>query len=429
MTRTARGILAVAGSSAAVFWPGALIFGYPGVMSPYWREMFNVGTGATGNVMFFVLAAVGSFMFVVGQWQEKVGIRLIVSISALVCGLSLLIVSHATNIYAVYIWAFLTGTGSCFAYMSGLTVVQRWFPEKKGLVAGIVNLFFAASAAIMAPVFSSLLKTLGYVPMNTLIAVVTVVTGLVAAQLVQTPEKAGYGVKPMAQETNGESRASLKETVVVAKQTTSRGAQKPAGLKQSLTVGQSVRTKSFWFLWVTWALQGAAGIAMITLSVAFGLNKWSSMEYAILLLTTFNLTSGISRILAGLLSDVVGRNLTLSLTFFAAGCAYFGLPHMNSLGGAAVLVAIIGFSFGTMFSVSGPLVSDCFGLQHFGAIFGLVFTAYGFLAGILGPSLSGYLLDSTAGNFPAVFAYLGVFCIVSGLLVRMVVPPHTSAQP
>jgi OFA family oxalate/formate antiporter-like MFS transporter len=111
---------------------------------------------------------------VVGQWQEKAGIRLIVSISALVCGLSLFIVSHATNIYAVYIWAFLTGTGSCFAYMSGLTVVQRWFPKKKGLVAGIVNLFFAASAAIMAPVFSSLLKTLGYVPMNTLIAVVTV---------------------------------------------------------------------------------------------------------------------------------------------------------------------------------------------------------------------------------------------------------------
>jgi MFS transporter, OFA family, oxalate/formate antiporter len=127
--------------------------------------------------------------------------------------------------------------------------------------------------------------------------------------------------------------------------------------------------------------------------------------------------------MTGFLSDIVGRNLTLSLTFFAAACAYLFPPHTSALGIAAFLVAVIGFSFGTMFSVSAPLVSDCFGLKHSGPIFGLVFSAYGFLAGILGPSSGGYLLDVTGDDSLPVFIYLGIFCILCGFSIRMVVRP------
>ena len=73
--RNPKGIGAIIGSSLAIFWPGALIFGFPGVMAPYWMKTFQVGRGAIGNVMFFVLAAVGTFMFFVGRWQERFGIR------------------------------------------------------------------------------------------------------------------------------------------------------------------------------------------------------------------------------------------------------------------------------------------------------------------------------------------------------------------
>lgn len=398
-------------------------------MSPYWREMFEVGTAATGNVMFFILAAVGTFMFVVGQWQEKVGTRITVSIGAVICGLSLFVVSHATNIYMVYLWAFLTGMGSCFVYISGLIVVQRWFLEKRGLVSGIVNLFFGLSAAIMAPVFGSLLKTLGYVPMNSLIAILTVIVGITAAQFVQPPERAGYRIEPpTGTVANDETRADIRRASAETELAASGGAKNSVTLGESLTLKEAVRTRSFWLLWLTWALQGAAGIAMVTISVAFGLARGFSMESAVLLLTAFNLTNGFSRVITGFLSDIVGRNLTLSLTFFAAACAYFVLPHTSVLGTAGFLIAVIGFSFGTMFSVSAPLVSDCFGLKHFGAIFGLVFTAYGFLAGILGPSLSGYLLDVTGGNFLPVFTYLGIFCILSGFFIKMVVRPSPTSR-
>ncbi|MBW1971968.1 MAG: MFS transporter, partial [Deltaproteobacteria bacterium] len=44
-----KGVLAVIGSAGAIFWPGAFIFGFPGVMAPYWQQIFNVGKGAIGN--------------------------------------------------------------------------------------------------------------------------------------------------------------------------------------------------------------------------------------------------------------------------------------------------------------------------------------------------------------------------------------------
>ena len=65
-----KAILAVLGSSVAIFWPGALTFGFPGVMAQVWQDMFHVGRGATGITIFFMLAAVGVFMFLVGRWQE-----------------------------------------------------------------------------------------------------------------------------------------------------------------------------------------------------------------------------------------------------------------------------------------------------------------------------------------------------------------------
>jgi len=195
---------------------------------------------------------------------------------------------------------------------------------------------------------------------------------------------------------------------------------------KSLTVGDSLRTKSFWFLWLTWAFQGAAGIAMVTLSTAFGLSKGYGFESAVVILTAFNVTNGLGRFLTGYLSDLVGRNFTMSLTFFAAGCAYLVLPHATSLEFSALMAAVIGFGFGSLFGVSAPLVTDCFGMKHFGPIFGLVFTAYGFVSGIIGPSMSGYILDATNGNFGVVFAYLGIFCLMAGVFIRFVLPPHAA---
>lgn len=400
MTQKTRGILAVAGSALAIFWPGAFIFGFPGVMGPVWQEMFQVGKGPIGNTLFFVLAAVGLFMFFVGRWQEKFGTRKMITVGAILCGLNPFLLAQASSLSLLYLWAFINGLASCFIYIPALTTVQRWFPERKGLVSGIVNLSFGFSAALMAPLFGHLLQSIGYVSMNIALAFMALSAGIVAAQFTEMPgSQFPQGLGPGSK--NG-----------------------PAPVDRSMTVKQSLKTRSFWFLWFTWAFQGAAGIAMVTLSVNFGLSKGLAVSWAVLILTAFNITNGLSRLLMGYLSDKVGRAGAMSLTFFTAGGAYLALPYLDSFPVIILLAAVIGFAFGTLFAVSAPLAADCFGLKHFGAIFGLVFTAYGFIAGVLGPSLSGYILDGTQGNYFLVFTYLGFFSLLSGFLILRVIPPQ-----
>ncbi|MDQ7781595.1 MAG: MFS transporter [Desulfomonilaceae bacterium] len=400
-TNQRSGYLAVIGSSLAIFWPGAFIFGFPGVMAPYWKDMFQVGQGALGNIMFFVLAAVGTTMFFVGRRQEKVGIRVMITIGAVLCGLDVLMLAFVTNIFMIYVWAFVMGAASCFIYVPGLTTVQRWFPARRGLVTGIVNMMFALSAAILSPIFGYLLTGMGYVPMIVAMAITASAMGIAGAQWTDLP--------PRKERADPSDTASSIHDVLAG--------------ERALTVGQSVRTRSFWFLWVTWALQGAACISMVTLSTSYGLFRGFELESAVIILTAFNLASGVSRLVGGVLSDIMGRNSVMSLTFFAAAAAFYTLPHTSSLIPLAGLAIVIGFAFGTLFAVSAPLAVDCFGIVHFGAVFGMVFTAYGFVAGPIGPSLTGYLLDFTGGNYHAVFSYLGTCSLVSGVLIRYVRPP------
>jgi MFS transporter, OFA family, oxalate/formate antiporter len=398
--------LAVLGSCIAIFWPGALTFGFPGVMASVWQEMFHVGRAATGLTIFFMLAAVGAFMFLVGRWQEHWGLQRMIVLGVLLTGCSSVIVSQASSIYAVYAWAFLNGIASSFVYVPALTLVQWCYPRKRGLVSGTVSMVFGLAAAIMSPLFAKMLAAFGYQSMNLVVALLTLSIGLLGAYFARAPQ---------AWENAASSRRA--EGTSIAEVFNSA---------RSLSVKESLNTRSFWLLWITWTLAGAAGVSMTILATAYGLFLGFPLSSAILILTSFNLTNGMSRLISGLLSDRFGRNQVMSLAFLAAGLAYFALPWADGLGACALLAAVVGFSFGTLFSVSAPLVADCFGLQHFGAIFGMTFAAYGFVAGPLGPALSGYLLDVTGDNFFLVFMYLGIFSLLAGLCIRQVVPPQSA---
>jgi len=397
---TANGYRALIGCSVAIYWPGAFIFSFPGVMAPYWQDTFQVGKGGVGNLLFFVLSALGIFMFFVGRWQERLGHRNMITVGVMLCSLNCLMLPFLPNIYALYLWAFLNGASSCFVYIPSLTMVQWWFPLKRGLVSGVVNLVFGLSAAIMTPVFTYLFIGLGYTLMAMVVGFVSLITGTIATRWTNPP--------PLELEGPPESL----------------DAASGIHMDNSLTASEALRSTSFWNLWLTWAFQGASGIAMVTLSTSFGLSRGFSLAEAVVILTIFNLASGFSRIASGYASDLVGRNITMSVTFIAAGISYLLMPWFEHLYIISLCAGFVGFAFGTLFAVSAPLAVDCFGMKHFGSIFGLMFTSYGFVAGLVGPTLAGYMLDFTRGNFPLVFGYLGIFCFLAGGLIRYVVPPQ-----
>jgi OFA family oxalate/formate antiporter-like MFS transporter len=379
--------------AAAIFWPGAFIFGFPGVMRQYWQQTFNVGSTEVGQTVFWVLIGATCFMYLCGRWQEKYGPGKLAALGAILCGSSAIWLSRAEDMTAVYIWAYLAGASSAFIYVPALTAVQRWYPARRGLVSGFFNMAFGLAAAVMSPIFTALLSGWGYETINLVVGCAALAVGLAASAFIRFPE-AGFS-DPAA-----DSRIE------------------PA----SRTVAEAIKTREFWFIWLTWILAGAAGASMLVLASGFGLARGLDLTRAIVLLTAFNLTSGIGRLVSGFLSDGFGRSQTMAVVFVCAAVAYLIMPHVQGIWLWAALAAVIGFAFGTLFAVSAPLVGDCFGMAHFGAIFGLIFTAYGLLSGPLGPWLSGYILDLTQGNYTIVFSYLGIMYLASAAIILLVRP-------
>jgi OFA family oxalate/formate antiporter-like MFS transporter len=390
--KSGRLFVLIAGA-CAIFWPGSFIFGYPGTMRQHWQQAFDVGGGDVGRTVFFILIGATCFMYLCGRWQEKHGPGKLAAVGAVLTGGSAIWLGWAKSMTDVYVWAFCVGAASAFIYVPALTAVQRWFPERRGLVSGFFNMAFGLSAAVMSPIFTAFLSTWSYHSVNLIFGCVALIVGLASATLIRFPED--HPSPPTADALSGPISRSVVE---------------------------SLKTREFWCLWLTWVLAGAAGASMLVLATGFGLTRGLGLAQAVVILTGFNLTNGSGRLVSGFLSDRLGRSRTMAISFTAAAGAYLIMPHMDGIWLWTILAAIIGFAFGTLFAVSAPLAGDCFGMIHFGAIFGLIFTAYGFLAGPLGPWLSGYILDLTRGNYTIVFSYLGLMYLASAGLILLVRP-------
>jgi OFA family oxalate/formate antiporter-like MFS transporter len=373
--------------------PGALVFGFPGVMGDYWQTSFQVSRAAVGQILFYVLVTAGFMMFVTGSLQEKIGHGRVIAAGTVLCAAGTFLLGYAENMKWVYLWAVLIGAASALVYLPALTVAQIWHPGRRGFVSGLVSMFFGISGAFMAPVFTLMFHAVGYQKMTLILSGASLALGLGAACFIRAPSV------PLSDT----AAPDLSEGIAIA-------------------LGRSIRTKSFWNLWLTYAFVGAGGISMVPFSTQFGLAKGLTGTEAVLILMSFNLTNGLSRLLSGMLSDVIGRKAVMCSAFASAGAAYLLFPYVTGIPAWSVLAAMIGFAFGTLFAVSAPFIADCFGMAHFGSIFGLIFTGYGFFSGALGPWLGGYILDITQGDFQRVFIYLGGLMLISALLVLITTP-------
>ncbi|SDU42287.1 MFS transporter [Desulfobacula phenolica] len=371
----------------AIFFPGAFVFGFPGVMASEWQTLFHVNKAQIGRLMFFVLAGTGSAMYLAGKLQEKIPSRFIIFTGSLACSLATLFVGQATCMEHVYIWAFFEGFFCAFVYIPCLTIFQKMFPENKGLITGILNLTFGGSSAVMSPIFTYLLVLKGYEFTSVFAGFLSIVFGTSVAFLIKTP-----------------------------------GKDKAKGGPQlsTLSFKQTVSLSSFRLLWCVWALSGAAGVSLIVLASSFGRQLGYGITQYVYILTCFNILNGIGRLVCGRLSDRYSKQKILMIVFLMASCAYCLMPWFSHLYLVSFLACFIGLAFGALFTVSAPLVTEVFGLENFGKVFGLVFTAYGFFAGFLGPWLSGIILDMTHSNFKIVFSLFAVFYLISSVLIMRV---------
>lgn len=402
---TRKGWLAVIACALATFNSGALFFGYPGIMTPYWRDLLQVDAGAAGLIMTFACLGVGCMTLVSGSVHPKIGTRHSFLIGTVILFVCMMVANSINTILLAYIWAFLNGAGTGFIYGPSLATVQHWFPQRRGLATGIVNLLFGTSAAIMSPLYTVLLNSLGYKKMNYVVLAMIVVINLVALLFAELPDRAKL--------TEDEKRGRQQILDKMRMQADSKG---PTLAAKDYTLKEALKTRAFWAVWFAWVFVGAAGISM----VSQGGNFAAAIALpSVVVITAFNLTNGIGRIVAGTLSDFIGRNATGCVAFVLGAIGYAAIPFCRNPVLVAILAAFVGFSFGTLFAISAPLVSDLFGLKHYSSIFSLVFMAYGFVSAVVGPALVGMLLKMTGEKYTVVFPLLALFCLAGAVCIML----------
>ncbi|MCK5100917.1 MAG: MFS transporter, partial [Desulfobacteraceae bacterium] len=334
-----------------------------------------------------------------GKLQEKIKYHYLIFLGNFICSLAMFCVGFASSMTMIYIWAYVTGFFCGFVYIPVLTVVQRLYPEKRGTSTGMVNLLFGGAAAVISPFLTMLLLSRGALVMTSVTALLSLLIATTASFFIRLPELS----KEEEKQLNG-----VENHIPV------------------LSFYNTLKLKSFWLLWGVWALAGAGGISMIPISASYGSFLGFNLDQYVWILIGFNITNGVGRLLCGRLADYFSHQRILMICFLIAGSAYLILIVSTHLGIVSVLASCVGFAFGAMFAVSAPLVSNCFGIVNFGRIFGLVFTAYGFIAGFLGPWLSGYILDLNHGNFPFVFIYLSISYFIASFLVVKIKPVNSN---
>jgi OFA family oxalate/formate antiporter-like MFS transporter len=200
------------------------------------------------------------------------------------------------------------------------------------------------------------------------------------------------------------------------------------------TPHETLRTPTFYLMWVGYALGCSAGLMVISQLVPFA----KSVGVAAAALSTMTLVVGAigntsGRILSGWLSDRLGRINVLRVMI---GISMIAMPALYAVGsdvaGLYLAVFVVYWCYGTQVSVNGTAASDFWGTRNAGTNYGLLFTAWG-VAGIIGPRIGGVLYDRYH-NYKAAFyvaAALAAIALLCELLAKrpLALPLYATRSP
>lgn len=341
-----------------------------------------------------------------GRMQDRIGPRLVASLGGVLVGLGMIITSQMTSPLGFILgFGVLAGAGIAFGYASATPPAVKWFPSARtGMIAGIVVSGFGLASVYIAPLASWLIEFKG-VPATMLvlgIGFLLLVTAL--AQFLQPPP-VGYvppGSKPAASTTR----------------------------KTDYTPMEMLRTWQFHVLEFMYVAGAGAGLMIIS-KLAKIADAQAGVKLGFVLVAVLAIGNGAGRILAGSLSDKIGRQRTLFICFAVQAVVVLLLSRAtadNSLGSRSVLAllsALVGANYGANLALFPSITKDFYGLKNFGVNYGLVFTAWGW--GGFGLSLlAGMVYDRTQSFNFAYYCSAGLL-VVAALMTFLVKPPQARA--
>ena len=357
-------------------------------------------------------------MIPAGKLQDRFGPRIAIMLGGFLAGLGCIICGLGGSSLLAYIIGFgvFTGSGVGLGYSATTPASIKWFPpERTGLIAGIVVAGFGLAPVILAPLSAWLLNVFqtttasgtvekGVSETMIVLGVVTwVVVGALSLFVRNPPE--GHLIAPPRQrsQTSGGSQAVEAHWHVM------------------------LRTAQFWLLLLMYFIGAAAGLMFI--SVASDLGKPALGSLAFLAVVVLAVGNSGGRILAGVVSDRIGRQWTLFGEFILQAIVVAILYWLTGGGGSwpviLIIVFLLGLNYGANLAVFPAACKDYFGIRNFGLNYGLLFTAFG-AAGLIMPWLNGLIRDRTGSSdlsYIIIIVLMGVAAALS-IVSRLVGRPR-----
>ena len=362
-----------------------------------------------------------------GRLQDRIGPRWVATLGGVLTGLGCIIAGLSGPSLAGFVVGFgvLAGIGIGFGYASATPPAVKWFPpQRTGLIAGLVVAGFGLASVYIAPLASKLLKvfaeTVPVVDPVTGLAVIDPATGLPRVVVEQgvSSTMLVFGIGFLIVVVLLAQFLKNPPAGYVAPGAPAKGSA--AANNAAINVGwrEMLATPQFYVLWLIYFAGAAAGLTFI--SVAQDLGKGSLGELAFLAVAVLAVGNAAGRIVAGMISDRIGRQWTLFGFMMLQAVVVLGLYAVKAGAGwplIVLLVLMIGVNYGSNLSLFPSVTKDYFGLKNLGVNYGLLFTAWG-VAGMVMPWVTGFILDRTGKDDGAYFVIAGI--LVAGALLTFV---------
>lgn len=352
----------------------------------------------TFTIAIFVL---GVSAFFGGLWLNRKGPRVVALTGGFLYGLGVFLASLcAGRLWCLYLtYGLISGVGLGFAYIVPVSVLVKWFPDRRGLITGIAVGGFGAGALVTAPAATYLIQRVGIMETFARLGIAYLIVSMAAGYFLQNPPD---GWKPSG-------------WIPSATQASQRSVM-------DYTLTDALKTWQWWALWALLFLNTCAGISLISQeSPLFQEIGRVSVVVAGGMVGIVSIGNALGRIFWAWTSDIVTRRWTFVAMFVLQAGLFWALPAISTAFVLTIVSFIILMCYGGGFGTMPAFAADYFGPKNVGPIFGLLLTAWG-SASAFGPLLIAHLRQST-GSFASGLHLIAAIMAISMLLPLLVTPP------
>jgi MFS transporter, OFA family, oxalate/formate antiporter len=339
-----------------------------------------------------------------GYLIDRFGPRIMISGSGVLVAIAWVINSMADSLPLLYLGAAIGGIGAGVIYGGSVGNALKWFPDRRGLAAGLTAAGFGAGSALTVIPIANMIQSSGYQAAFLWFGLGQGIIVVLVALLLRAPEPGEVPVPaaPVVQQT-----------------------RRDYGPTEVLT------TAPFWVMYVMFVLVGTGGLmATAQLAPIAKDFKVDAIPVTILGLTLpalqFALSidrvlNGVTRPFFGWVSDHIGRENTMFIAFMLEGIGIYALLHFSSDPFLFVILSgLVFFAWGEIYSLFPATCTDIYGRKFATTNYGMLYTAKG-TAALLVPL--GNVLTSWTGNWTAVFVIAAILNIIAAVMAVVVLRP------